>query len=107
MTKKEENKKTLKKLIEEMDDDFRKYVVDYFWDKPTLTGTQRLSINQIERIEKFNKKSQKELLKWIVDEGEKIKEYQNPYSFHDERLPFKKGCDSLLSPIKSYLKEKH
>jgi hypothetical protein len=46
-------KEEIKQLQEKAREEFNKEVVDYFWDKKTICGTQRLSINHIEKIIQF------------------------------------------------------
>jgi len=78
------NKELNNTVDNKWEEEFDKEVVDYFWNKKTTVGTQRLSINHIERIKQFIHKvikqredELKKEFKGMIPEKKKLYEAKN------------------------------
>ena len=72
-------------VSEEWEERFEKEIIDYFWDRETVIGTQRLSLNHINKIKDFIRKQRQE----AYEEG------------------LKERCQNMLSKEETYLKAQH
>jgi hypothetical protein len=66
----DEEKESGETMKKEILKEFEKEVVDYFWNKETVVGTQRLSSNHIEKIKSFILSALSKQLEEIRDEIE-------------------------------------
>jgi uncharacterized protein (DUF2164 family) len=88
-----------KKILKE----FEKEVVDYFWNKETVVGTQRLSSNHIEKIKSFILSALSKQLEEIRDEIDRefVKESKGL-----ERWEYNQGINCGLRRAKKIIESK-
>ena len=82
--------------------EFDEEVIDYFWNKPTICGTQRLSLNHIEKIKDFITKTLQQQKKDLIKEIEGIVGEDEKYDVGF----YSTGCaETLIIQIRNQLRK--